>query len=277
MSGHSKWSTIKRAKEANDAKKGALFTKLARAITIAAKGGGADPDMNMKLRFAVEKARQSNMPKENIERAIEKGVGEGGVQMQEMVYEGYGPLGVPIVVEAATDNKNRTAQEIKNLFERGGGTLGAPGSVSFQFERTGQLVLEKGDDPEGRMLELIDLGAEDLEEAEDADCVCIINHGKVVALGSPAEIKSKLVEEYVLMNAKNKDQLEKELKKLKLKFQWHRSDRMDREGFRIDVEGKMNAQQVIQMIKTPLSGLRIHNPSLERAYLEIVNSDKISG
>ena len=167
MSGHSKWSTIKRAKEANDAKKGALFTKLARAITIAAKGGGADPDMNMKLRFAVEKARQSNMPKENIERAIEKGVGEGGVQMQEMVYEGYGPLGVPIVVEAATDNKNRTAQEIKNLFERGGGTLGAPGSVSFQFERTGQLVLEKGDDPEGRMLELIDLGAEDLEEAED--------------------------------------------------------------------------------------------------------------
>ena len=116
-----------------------------------------------------------------------------------------------------------------------------------------------------------------LEEAEDADCVCIINHGKVVALGSPAEIKSKLVEEYVLMNAKNKDQLEKELKKLKLKFQWHRSDRMDREGFRIDVEGKMNAQQVIQMIKTPLSGLRIHNPSLERAYLEIVNSDKISG
>lgn len=166
MSGHSKWSTIKRAKEANDAKKGQIFTKLARAITIAAKEGGASPDMNMKLRFAIEKARQSNMPKENIERAVQ--VAQGKVDnLVELTYEGYGPSGVPVIVEAATDNKNRTVQEIKNLFERGGGTLGTPGSVSFQFERAGQIVIEKGADPETRMLELIDLGAEDLEEAED--------------------------------------------------------------------------------------------------------------
>lgn len=166
MSGHSKWSTIKRAKEANDAKKGQIFTKLARAITIAAKEGGASPDMNMKLRFAIEKARQSNMPKENIERAVRAAQGKLD-NLVELTYEGYGPSGVPVIVEAATDNKNRTAQEIKNLFERGGGTLGTPGSVFFQFERAGQIVIEKGVDPEDRMLELIDLGAEDLEEAED--------------------------------------------------------------------------------------------------------------
>ncbi len=166
MSGHSKWSTIKRQKGINDAKKGAVFTKLAKAITLAAKDGGADPSMNMKLRFAIEKARQSNMPKDNIERAVASAQGKLD-NLIELVYEGYGPSGVPVIVEAATDNKNRTAQEIKNMFERGGGVMASPGSVSFQFERAGQLVVEKGTDAESRMLELIDLGAEDLEEAED--------------------------------------------------------------------------------------------------------------
>src|SRR3990167_8166790 len=165
MSGHSHYATIKRQKALTDAARGNVFSKHAKAIMIAAKGGG-DPESNFKLRVAIDKARAENMPKDNIERAIAKATSEGGV-LTEAVYEGFGPSGVAVIVEAATDNKNRTAQEIKNLFERGGGALGAPGSVSFQFERTGQLVLEKGDDPEGRMLELIDLGAEDLEEAED--------------------------------------------------------------------------------------------------------------
>lgn len=166
MSGHSKWSTIKRQKGINDAKRGAVFTKLAKAITIAAKEGGADPQMNMKLRFAVEKARQFNMPKENIERALRAAQGKLD-NLVELTYEGYAPEGIPVIVETATDNKNRTAQEVKNIFERGGGSFGSPGSVAFNFERAGQIVVEKGADPESRMLKLIDLGVEDIEEAED--------------------------------------------------------------------------------------------------------------
>lgn len=166
MSGHSKWSTIKRQKGINDAKKGAIFTKLAKAITIAVKEGGADPAMNMKLRFAIEKARQSNMPKDNIERAVRAAQGKLD-NLVELTYEGYAPEGVPVIVEAATDNKNRTAQEIKNIFERGGGSFASPGSVAFNFERSGQLVVEKGADVQSQMLELIDLGVEDMEEVED--------------------------------------------------------------------------------------------------------------
>lgn len=167
MSGHSKWSTIKRQKGLNDAKKGAIFTKLAKAISIAAKEGGADPAGNVKLRFVIEKARESNMPKDNIERAIERGTGAGIAALQELVYEGYGPEGVPVIVEAATDNKNRTAQEMKNLFEKSGGAMGSPGSVSFQFERAGQILVEKSENLEERMLQLIDLGVENIEEVED--------------------------------------------------------------------------------------------------------------
>lgn len=166
MSGHSKWSTIKRQKGINDAKRGQLFSKLARAITLASKQGGPNLDSNLTLRVVVEKARQANMPKENIERAISRGeASEGG--LEEVLYEGYGPLGVPILVEAATDNKNRTAQEIKNIFSRGGGDLSGPGSVSFQFEKKGQVLVDKGEDAQAKMLSLIDLGVEDLEEVED--------------------------------------------------------------------------------------------------------------
>lgn len=165
MSGHSKWSTIKRQKGATDAKRGMLFSKLARTITIAAKQGGPSPDTNLRLRLAMEQARASNMPKDNIERAIERATGAGGGQLQEVLYEGYGPEGTAILVEAATDNKNRTTQEIKNIFERGGGAVGTPGSVSFQFDHVGQIVVDgRG---EGLMLQLIDLGAEDVEEVED--------------------------------------------------------------------------------------------------------------
>ncbi|MEK7182580.1 MAG: YebC/PmpR family DNA-binding transcriptional regulator [Patescibacteria group bacterium] len=164
MSGHSKWSTIKRQKESTDIKRGLLFSKLARAITIAAREG-VNPDANFKLRLAIDRARAANMPKDNIERAITKAV--GGAAVEEVTYEGYGPSGVAVVVQAVTDNKNRTAQEIKNLFERGGGRLGNPGSVSYQFEELGQLLVQKTSSPEEQMLALIDAGVEDLEETPD--------------------------------------------------------------------------------------------------------------
>ncbi len=168
MSGHSKWATIKRQKGVNDAKRGQLFSKLARAITLAAKQGGPNPEGNLRLRLLIDEARASNMPKENIARAIERATGVGSEALQEILYEGYGPEGIAVIVETATDNKNRTSQEIKNIFERGGGSLGGPGSVSFQFDHKGLIIVEKGDNPEQTMLSLIDMGAQDLEEATDA-------------------------------------------------------------------------------------------------------------
>ncbi len=166
MSGHSKWSTIKRKKQATDAARGKLFSKLSRAISIAVKtGGGPNPETNNKLRVVIETAKAANMPKTNIERALTKGV--GGEALEEVTYEGFGPAGVNIIVEAASDNKNRTAQEIKGIFDRGGGKLGGPGSVSYNFDPKGLLVVSKGKDVEKQMLTLIDLGAEDVEETED--------------------------------------------------------------------------------------------------------------
>lgn len=166
MSGHSKWSTIKRKKEATDQARGKLFSKLSRAISIAIKtGGGADPDTNHKLRVAIEAAKSSNMPKANIERAISKG--GGGESLEEGTYEGFGPEGINVIAEVATDNRNRTGQELKGIFERGGGRMAGPGAVSFNFEPKGLLVIEKKKDIEGQMLELIDLGAEDVEETTD--------------------------------------------------------------------------------------------------------------
>lgn len=170
MSGHSKWSTIKRAKGANDAKRGQIFSKLARAITISAKQGGSDPNANPKLRLLVDKARSSNMPKENIERAIEKGSGAGGADsLQEVVYEGYGPGGVAILIEAATDNKNRTTAEIKSMLDKHGGSMGTPGSVAFQFEQKGLILIEKNSTSsvEDTMLTIMDLEVDDVVDAED--------------------------------------------------------------------------------------------------------------
>lgn len=167
MSGHSHYATIKRQKEAKDSARGNLFSKLAKAITIAAKsGGGPDPTTNFKLRVVMDSARAANMPKDNIERAISKASGPESID--EVIYEGYGPSGVAVVVEAATDNRNRTGQEIKNIFERGGGSLAGPGSVSFNFVPKGLLLVEKGSDPQTQMLSLIDLGVEDVEETSDA-------------------------------------------------------------------------------------------------------------
>ena len=166
MSGHSKWATIHRQKEVKDAKRGNLFSKLGRAISIAVKaGGGPDPASNFKLRVAVEKAHASDMPKENIERAISKGI--GGEALEETTYEGFGPGGIGVIVEAATDNKNRTGQEIKNIFERGGGNLAGPGSVSFNFEQKGFMLVKKTANVEGEMLKLIEAGVEDIQESDD--------------------------------------------------------------------------------------------------------------
>lgn len=164
MSGHSKWSTIKRQKEGTDAKKSLAFSKFAKAISIAAKEG-SDPATNFKLRLIIERARAINMPKDNIERAISKAASAADVE--ETVYEGFGPGGIGVVVQAVTDNKNRTAQEMKNLFERGGGRLASLGSVAYGFEQVGQILVQKNDNPEEQMLSLIDVGGEDLEETND--------------------------------------------------------------------------------------------------------------
>ncbi len=164
MSGHSHFATIKRTKEANDAKKGKVFSKYAREIAIAVKtGGGTDPEFNYKLRMIIDKARSFNMPKDNIERAIQQAQGKQD-NLEIVNYEGFGPCGVAVIVEAATDNRNRTAQEIKNIFEKAGGNLGGPGSVSFNFDSKGLLVVDKEDNFEEQMLKLIDCGAEDVEE-----------------------------------------------------------------------------------------------------------------
>lgn len=165
MSGHSHFATIKRQKEAKDAARGNIFSKMARAIMIAAKGG-ADPDMNFKLRFEIEKARGYGMPKENIERAIAHATTEAA-NIEEISYEGFGPSGISVIVAVATDNKNRSAQEMKNIFERAGGRLSGPGSVSFNFENKGFALVKKSSDVDSQMLSLIDAGAEDIEDTED--------------------------------------------------------------------------------------------------------------
>lgn len=167
MSGHSKWSTIKRQKAVNDQAKGKLFSKLVKAISIAVKtGGGSDPDMNPKLRVAIDAAKASNMPSANIDRAISRASTENE-NLEELVYEGYGPGGVGIIIEVTTDSRNRAAAEIKHIFDRNEGSLGSPGSVAHQFMQKGYILIGKSLDAEEQMLELIDLGVDDIEETED--------------------------------------------------------------------------------------------------------------
>ena len=165
MSGHSKWSTIKRQKGANDAKRGALFTKVAREISVAARQGGGDPDANYRLRLAIEKARSVNMPADNIKRTIDKATGGGEAeQFEEIVYEGYGPGGVAVLVEAQTDNRNRTAAEVRSMFTKSGGQLAGSGAVAWQFEPRGLIsVARDGLDADEVALTAIDAGAEDVD------------------------------------------------------------------------------------------------------------------
>ncbi len=172
MSGHSKWATIKRAKEVTDAKRGNIFTKLARAISVAAKTGG-DPAMNSSLRVAIDKAREANMPKDNIERAIKKGTGEEkGEALEEILYEGFGSGGVAVLVEVVTDNKNRAASNLRHIFQKHGGSLGSTNSVLWQFERRGVFFI-KTKQSEEIELNLIEAGVEDFEPTENGyACFC---------------------------------------------------------------------------------------------------------
>ena len=169
MSGHSKWSTIKRKKGAADAKRGKIFTKLIREISTAARIGGGDVDANPRLRLVVDKAKSANMPKDNIVRAIQKGAGGGeGESYDECVYEGYGPGGVAILVEALTDNKNRTVGEIRHVLTRFGGNLGASGCVSYLFEKKGTISIDTSSVDSDQLMEAaLEAGAEDLVESED--------------------------------------------------------------------------------------------------------------
>jgi len=182
MSGHSKWSTIKRQKGANDAKRGAIFTKVAREIMVAARAGGGDPDGNFRLRLAMDKARDVNMPMDNIKRAIDKATGSAeGEQFEEIVYEGYGPGGVAVLVEAATDNKNRTAADVRSIFTKAGGLLAGAGAVAWQFEPRGLIGIQAdGRDPDEVALAAIDAGAEDVDTS-DAD--------RVEVYTSPADLE----------------------------------------------------------------------------------------
>jgi len=169
MSGHSKWSTIKRQKGANDAKRGAVFTKIAREISIAARLGGGDPEANYRLRLAIDKARSVNMPSENIKRSIEKATGgDKGADFEEIVDEGYGPGGVAVLVEAATDNRNRTAADVRAIFTKAGGSLAGAGAVAWQFEPLGLISVQRaGVDPDEIALLAIDAGATDVDTEAD--------------------------------------------------------------------------------------------------------------
>ena len=169
MSGHSKWSTIKRQKGVADAQRGQVFTKLSREIIIAAKTGGPDPAGNVRLRLAVQKARENNMPADNIERAIKRATGGGdGVELVEITYEGYGPAGTALLVDVATDNRNRTVAEVRNVFARAGGNLGESGSVSWNFDTRGVIsIVANGKDPDEVALYAIDAGAEDVSVGGD--------------------------------------------------------------------------------------------------------------
>ena len=168
MSGHSKWSSIKHKKGIADARRGKIFTKLIREITVAARMGGGDPSGNPRLRAAIAAAKAENMPKENIERAIKKGTGElEGTAYEEASYEGYGPGGVAVLVDCLTDNRNRTVAEVKHLFERHGGSLGEPGCVAWLFEKKGLIVVEKDKVDEEKLLDVaLEAGAEDVREGD---------------------------------------------------------------------------------------------------------------
>jgi YebC/PmpR family DNA-binding regulatory protein len=169
MAGHSKWAGIKHKKAVVDARRGQLFTKLARAITVAAREGGGDPDTNATLANAVQKAKDASMPKDNIERAIAKGTGEGadGDAIETVLYEGYGPGGVALLVEAMTDNRNRTGADMRHIFSKHGGNLGEPGSVAYLFDKKGVIVVDATRYSEDDLMVAIDAGAEDIAVDDD--------------------------------------------------------------------------------------------------------------
>ena len=170
MSGHSKWANIKNKKEKTDSQRGKVFTKIGREIAIAVKEGGSDPANNSKLRDVIAKAKQNNVPNDNIDRMLKKAAGEGdSTNFEEIVYEGYGPSGIAVVVETLTDNRNRTASEVRHYFDKAGGNMGTPGSVTFMFDRQGVIIIEKEDVDEDQLMEdALEAGASDfLTDEED--------------------------------------------------------------------------------------------------------------
>ena len=183
MAGHSKWSKVKRFKGAIDTKRGQIFSKLSKEISIAAKTGGGDPDGNPRLRSAIQTARAQSMPNDNIERAIKRGTGEGSeAHLEEIVYEGYAPGGVAVIVEAATDNKNRTAAEIRSIFSKNDGNLASTGSVSYMFHKKGQIIVPRMSIEEDRILELaLEAGAEELTTEGD-EYVITTSHDQLYAV-----------------------------------------------------------------------------------------------
>lgn len=199
MARHSHWAQIKLKKGALDKKRGKIFSRHARLIEVAARGAGGNPNMNASLRLAIENARADNMPRENIDRAIKKGTGElkEGEQMREVLYEGFGPGGVAMLIEALTDNKNRTNQSVRNILEDHGGKLGAMGSTSFMFEKKGVIEVEAKGAPEEDELEIIDAGAEEILVASDKWSVVSGQTAMFVvytAANQLAEVKTKLEE-----------------------------------------------------------------------------------
>jgi YebC/PmpR family DNA-binding regulatory protein len=194
MAGHNKWSKVKHVKGAADAKKGKVFSRLAKDIMLAARAGGGDADMNPRLRTLMLKAREANMPGDNVDRAIKKGTGElEGQQIEEITYEGYGPGGVALVVQVATDNKTRTASEVRSVFSKNGGNLAGSGAVMFQFHHCGQFLIGKDKCDEDALMELaLDAGADDVKtSAEGFEVVCAVNaFDRVVAALEAKKIKA---------------------------------------------------------------------------------------
>ena len=205
MSGHSKWSSIKHKKGAADAKRGKLFTKLARAITVAARDGGGSVDANPALGLAVQKARDASMPKDNIQRAIDRGTGEGddAAAIESIVYEGYGPGGAAILVEALSDNRNRTGSEVRHAFEKHGGSLGEPNSVAWQFDKRGVILVDGERYGEEDLMAAIDAGAEDV--VVDGDVLKVITpSGELASVRSALEAADVAIESAELsMEPKN--------------------------------------------------------------------------
>jgi len=190
MSGHSKWANIHREKEVTDQKRGQEFTKISNAIIVAVRdsGGVTDPGQNFKLRLAMEKARSLNMPKENIQRAIDRAAGKGeGIVINEVVYEGYGPGGVGMLVETATDNKQRTVQEIKNIFDRSGGNITSPGAVAFNFKKVGVIIVPFTGNKDEAILKIIDLGVDEIEEGAEGELAVYVSPENL------EEVKEKLM------------------------------------------------------------------------------------
>ena len=205
MSGHSKWSSIKHKKAATDAKRGKLFTKLARAITVAAREGGGDPDANATLATAIQKARDQSMPKDNIQRAIDRGTGEGseGVVIERILYEGYGPGGVAVLVEALSDNRNRTGSEIRHAFDRHGGGLGEPNSVAWNFEKRGVILVDGDRYDEDDLIVAIDAGAEDVVDDDGTFRVLTAPSGLAAVRAALDDAGVEIVSSDIAMDPKN--------------------------------------------------------------------------